>query len=272
MKQPEKKWNGILYDGGYADFKVNIEGIKNNPDIEAKKRLYFAYLLATNPEAFEIMFKDNIILLHGTNSNALPNILKYGMNSVDELEKMGINVLTGEAWSRQNGKRDFISFTDSLSTACGYASSGDSKGTFGILIGVSADSKEQLAITRIVGSDLPELTVKKNVPLEHIKMIAAPKSKVDYVRKLVEDSKINVVAVDIEDPFYWPDQDYSTMVTYLKNIKAKGKDNLKSNRNFSVENVKEFACKRMFTIISNVYKKVKDKSNSKGESGERDIR
>jgi len=56
--------------------------MKNNPHLERKKRVAFAYLLATNPETFEMIDKNNINLFHGTNANALPNILKYGLITV----------------------------------------------------------------------------------------------------------------------------------------------------------------------------------------------
>jgi len=82
MKKSKKKWNGILYEGGYDNFSASSGIMKNNPHLERKKRVAFAYLLATNPETFEMIDKNNINLFHGTNANALPNILKYGLITV----------------------------------------------------------------------------------------------------------------------------------------------------------------------------------------------
>lgn len=53
-----------------------------------------AYVLATYPETFEVLSENNIDLFHGTNINALPDILKYGMNSLQELSNKGITVST----------------------------------------------------------------------------------------------------------------------------------------------------------------------------------
>lgn len=90
----KEKIQSILYKGGYKDFSVNTGLTKNNQFIEIKKRIGYAYLLATNPETFDILNKNDINLFHGTNANALPNILKYGMQSVDKQVNAGLNVST----------------------------------------------------------------------------------------------------------------------------------------------------------------------------------
>lgn len=146
MAKDEKiksRMQGILYEGGYDGFLVDTGLTRNDPCMERKRRIGFAYLLATNPETFDIMVNNNINLFHGTNANALSNILKYGMQSVDEQAKKDIVTSTGEEWSRIGGKRSFISFTDDLDTALDYASCYNSKAniyeqTFSILIGISS--------------------------------------------------------------------------------------------------------------------------------------
>lgn len=117
-------------------------------------------MLATNPETFEILEKNNIDLFHGTNANALPTILKYGLNSLAELSEKGIPVLTGEEWSRVAGaERRFISFADSLTTATDYAISKDSSEmSFGVILGISSDNLEQLK-TCMVQSSIPEIGI-----------------------------------------------------------------------------------------------------------------
>lgn len=144
-------------------------------------------MLATHPETFEIMTKHNINLFHGTKFDALHNILNYGMNSIDELSKKGITISTGERWSRTNGKRDFISFTDDLDTALGYASIQNSQdkqnsSDFGILIGISSDDVKQMK-TCSVHSEVPEIGVMNNVPLEYIKFIAKIKELMEEKEK-----------------------------------------------------------------------------------------
>ena len=86
MKVLERKWNGILYDGQYGNYSVDTDLTnKGSATLEMGRRASMAYILATNPETFGILSQNNINLFHGTNINALPNILNYGM-------KMKINI------------------------------------------------------------------------------------------------------------------------------------------------------------------------------------
>ena len=186
---------------------------RNNPHIERKRRLGFAYVLATNPETFSILTKNNINLFHGTNSNALTNILKYGMQSVDELTTKGIDVSTGEKWSRIGGKRSFISFTDDIDTAMDYTSLTNQENeafqeeTFGVLIGLSSKYLKELKTCRI-DSDIPEIGIMDNVPLEYIEFIAVPEEKVEFVQKMVNNKNTKVVPISIEEKFYYVDSDF----------------------------------------------------------------
>ncbi len=118
----KEKMQAVLYEGEYDDFSVNTGLTKNNPIIESRKRAAYAFLLATNPETFDMLTQNNINLFHGTNANALPSILKYGMQSVDGQSSKGIVTTTGEESSRIGGKRSFISFTDDLDIAIDYTS------------------------------------------------------------------------------------------------------------------------------------------------------
>lgn len=255
-----------MYEGGFDDFTVNAENIRNNPDIERNKRIKYAYLLATNPETFEIMAKNNVILFHGTKSSALPNILKYGMNSVDELEKKGIEVSTGEEWSRVGGKRNFISFTDDISTACSYAASQREKEAFGVLVGMSTKSVEQLKSV-CVQSDLPELGIKNSVPLEHLKMLAVPKNKVDFVKKLVGKQDIDVVDFDMEDPFYDLELTSLEASRYIKQVQEKGaiRREANSNREFEKSQVAGLARSRVLSSIMKLYDNFIGKSRGRDD-------
>lgn len=186
---------------------------RNNPHIERKRRLGFAYVLATNPETFSILTKNNINLFHGTNSNALTNILKYGMQSVNELSTKGIDASTGEKWSRIGGKRSFISFTDDIDTAMDYASLTNEENevsqeeTFGILIGLSSKCLKELKTCRI-DSDIPEIGIMDNVPLEYIEFIAVPEDKVEFVQKMVNNENTKVMPISIKEKFYYVDSDF----------------------------------------------------------------
>lgn len=277
MIKLKKKCNGILYEGGYDNFSVN-SGLMNidRPQLERSKRIGMAYLLATNPETFEILAKNNINLFHGTNSNALPNILNYGINSVDESLKKDINVSTGEKWSRIDGERNFISFTDNLNTAMDYStipSSKDEKkkNSFGILIGISSNDIEQLRTCK-VDSDTPEIGIKNNVPLEYIKCIAVPEDKVNFVRKLVNTEQIMVVPININDRFYYIDDWMIEFNSELVNSIIEKQNQAKTAKTFDSEEVKELAHERRKSGILNIYQKIKEKINIRGKNKENDSR
>lgn len=59
----KEKMSAILYEGGFDGYGVNLENRdyvpqhKDSPHLEAERRLQYAYLLAKNPEAFEVMKK-----------------------------------------------------------------------------------------------------------------------------------------------------------------------------------------------------------------------
>ena len=233
-------------------------------------------MLATNPETFDILLQNNINLFHGTNIEALPNILKYGMNSFDELSKMGIDVLTGEEYSRERKGRSFISFTDDLDTAIGYAGVSpiykDQKEdkSFGILIGISSDDLRKLGTCRVL-SDIPEIGITSNIALENIKFIGVPESKVQFVRKLVGDKSITVASVDLDNKFYYIEDNF-----YIDDEKAedfiKGKKQEESTI-FRNEDVQEIARERKISGIKRAYLKIKEKIIGKGkdiENGSRE--
>ena len=211
----EGKWNGILYEGGFDNFSVNgsfnMEKevlYKNNPTIESAKRLNMAYLLLTNPQMFEVIQKSKSCFFHGTNANALPSILKYGINSVDTSIENDIAVTTGEEWSRINGKRSFVSLTDCLNVALSYADMElkDNNSTkallnFGVLIGASFEDMNGLRVHG-VSSDISEIGVSGNLPVDHIKLIAVPDDKVEFVKKIIGKKDIDVVSMNMRDAFF----------------------------------------------------------------------
>lgn len=167
-----------------------------------------AYLLATNPETFEFFRNNKIDLYHGTNGKALNGIIQNGMSSFKEMRDKGIDVETGEKWSRNNeNKRNFISFTDDLNTVSSYAYSksspeeAENEMNFGVVIGMSSKNLKNLEKTR-VGSDLPEIGIMGNIPIEYIDSISVPKEKVEIVKKMVGNKQITVLPYDMDIPFY----------------------------------------------------------------------
>lgn len=226
-----------------------------------------AYLLATHPETFKIITENNINLFHGTRFDALPDILNYGMNSVDELSKKGLVASNGEKWSRTNGKRDFISFTDDLDTALGYSSiqSSQEDTDFGILIGISSDNIKQMR-TCNVHSEMPEIGIMNNVPLEFIKFIAVPENKVEFVRKLVNNPQIAVAPIDMNEKFYYIDDlDFINYdLTKIEEL-MKEKEHPETTT-FNSESVKKLAKGRRKSKILDIYRKIKDKIKNRGKN------
>ena len=273
----KEQMESILYEGGYSNFSVNTELKKNNQYIERKKRIGYAYLLATNPETFDILTKNDINLFHGTNANALPNILKYGMQSVDEQSSKGIDSLTGEKWSRIGGKRSFISFTDDIDTSLDYASftpEGDkiTQESFGVIIGISSNSLKQLKTCR-VHSDLPEVGIMDSIPLEHIKTIAVPEDKVEFVRKLVGDNEIIVTPISIDEKFYYVDSEFgqiSVDAETAKQIADKKKQVTRTD--FKSKEIAEMSKTRKVSAIRSIYAKIKETIKNRGKENGKDTR
>lgn len=167
-----------------------------------------AYTLLKSPQMIETIQKSGGYFFHGTNANALSSILKYGINSVEASIENKINVNTGEEWSRIGGKRDFVSITDCLDVALCYSSIKPKKDdyvnkllNFGVVIGISMENMKNLR-TFSVMSDIPEVGIKGNLPLDHIKFLAVPEDKTEFVKKMVGAKNIEVVSMDIYDRFY----------------------------------------------------------------------
>lgn len=273
----ERKLNGILYEGGFNDFSVNGSrhmerevSLKNNPTIEMKKRLNMAYSLLKNPQVIETIQKSGAYFFHGTNANALPSILKYGINSVDISKENKINVNTGEEWSRIEGKRNFVSITDCLEVALSYSNIKpkddnfvDNLLNFGVIIGISMENMEDLD-TFSVMSDIPELGIQNNLPLDHIKFLAVPADKTEFVKKMVGKKNIEVISMDVQDRFY------RTNFTDKFNMLENSKESTKQYPTYMKEDVRPVVNNRKISKIKEIFEILKKRirTNNK-ETNER---
>lgn len=237
------KLQSILYTGSLNGFSFQT-GLSNidYPHTEVHRRLSMAYLLLRNPETFDYLVENNITVFHGSNGNSLPSILKYGLKSHVESAKSGIEVTTGEEWSRGNKKRDFISFSDVLDVSQQYAAMGSKKGTervsFGVVYGTTRDAVNRKNVR--VGSDVPEIAVKADIPLEQIKIICVPSDKVAYVKKIVPEG-VKVLAMDdMGQKFFYMSSEGILFVNYEEMQKF---DTLVRKRNFAEEELKYVAVK-----------------------------
>ena len=200
---------GIFYYGRCGNYIIgNSLASKDNALLEFERRTKLIELASTNLEAFEQIISNNLNLFHGTNVNALPNILKYGLLSENESYKNDIPVSTGESWSRRQGvRRNFISFTDQIDTALHYSSIAPDIPSdllsFGIIVGISSDNIKDLN-TYKVPSDIPELGICDSLPVSKITTLFVPPDKIEFISKLVGDAKISVVGLDSMAPIIEP--------------------------------------------------------------------
>lgn len=222
-----------------------------------------AYLLLTNPQMIEVIQKSSGYFLHGTNANALPSILRYGINSVDASIENNIDVTTGEEWSRINGKRSFVSLTDCLDIALSYAdmkpndnNSINALLNFGAVIGVSFEDMNGLRVSG-VWSDISEIGVSGNLPVDHIKFLAVPDDKIEFVKKMVGQKDIEVVSMDMRDVFFIND-----LRTKL-NILEQRKENIEPPKlpypTYFKEDVKPLVNERKTTKIKEIFVALKTK-------------
>lgn len=211
-----------------------------------------------------MIFQNNANLFHGTNANSLPNILKYGMNSVDKSSQENISVLTGEKWSRVDGHRNFISFTDDVGIALKYSSLTPDKAkednlfSFGALLGISKDVLSRIRKCEI-HSDLPELAIKDHLDLEELKFIAVPEAQVDFVKKLVGNQQISVISANFYDQFY-NCQNKPQMIDYLSKLLEHSKETEINTVPpvFSKQDMQQVSGNRKMSKIKSVYTMMKD--------------
>ena len=278
-EETKNKLTKILLEGGYDKFTVNSHITRPNNEMhETERRLIFASLLLTDPQTFEKIEKRNLTLFHGTNSNALKDMLNSGMQSEYEIIKRGKEVLTGE--SSHSKPRNFISFTDNLEIALSYASikpSAKAKGnsSFGLLVAISTeDILNNNILTTHVYSDMPEIGIINHLPQEYIKMIAVPQCKIKEVNKLVKKYKldgievvpaegiINAISLMYNARGYEVSEDSDCLLINEKKAESKV---------FTSEDIKQIAQGMRAGRIKAIYSKLKEKIKGNDEKSSNEI-
>ena len=189
----------IFYNGIHEGYSTEGRTCRDNSDLEFKRRMSLIKLANIDRVTFNQLIDNNINLFHGTNFNALPKILKYGMLSEKESSELGIEIETGEEYTRfEKVKRNFVSFTDQMEVALNYSRIAPSEKvklpSFGIIIGLSAEDLSDLECYD-VPSPLPELGVIGKVPTNRIKSICVPRGKEELVRRMVGNRHIDVLSL-----------------------------------------------------------------------------
>ncbi len=256
------KLKEILYNGKVGNYTfTSVVPHKDNPSIERQRRISLAYLLINNPDTFDYFVQNNIKIFHGTNANALPNILKYGINSLNTLKNKGIPVLTGEEWSREPKGRNFVSFTDVLDISRDYAESlsnnGEEELSFPVVFGTSDLEIEHLKKVRAL-SDIPEIAIDDFLPKESIKCICVPFDKIDFVKKMVNNPNIPVLGMDnYQEKFYYTEEPfiYISSSDFEKYREQKSKNSFK----FKTSEIESLAKTRGILRMKEFIKKMKSK-------------
>lgn len=263
-----EKLKGILYEGGYDDFTVNSNmTAPDAPMHEIDRRLNFSGLLISDYNTFEKLAQNNVILFHGTNSIALPDILRNGVQSESEIIRRGGKVLTGEFSPTQ--PRNFVSFTDKLSLALKYATKKPSiksknDTSFGVFIGISTNDLKGEDISTIrIPSCTPEIGLIEQLPAKYIRVIAVPNSKIQEVKKMVNENgldQIEVVkaegivnAIALTESYYAIAPDIPNPDCLI----IKGSSDI--GKTFTTEEVRELAQTRKLGSIKNLDLKLKGK-------------
>ena len=198
--------NKILKEGKIGNNGLGARFLcKDNPRIEAQRRISMAYLLVNDRDTYEYLKENHINIFHGTNANALVGIAKYGLKSVDKIIESKREVRSGEAWSRIKGKRSFISVTDVFDIAWNYMQI-DPKSFSAIICTSDEKMGEDNIKTCPVSSDVSEIGIRDELPLGTIKCVLVPKDKVDYVKVLFSDTNIQVLGLsNIDTRYFWFD-------------------------------------------------------------------
>lgn len=187
----EKNDLADILEGRYQDGLMDKIQIRSNPDIEISRRMGLANLYVYNKDIFDYVVEKNLNMFHGTTSGALEGILRDGLRTSTDL---GDEVKTGEAAGIHVNK-PFISFTNDLLLAEGYASFGYKNGEFPIVIGTSYDKTREYSRISNIHSDFPEVGVREGLPLEAISFVGVPSEYVEELR-VMSNGSINILPYD----------------------------------------------------------------------------
>ncbi len=256
-KETQYKLQKILYNGKIDNYSLKSQfQCRNNPMIEISRRISLSSVLLTNPETFNFLVENNINIFHGTNANALPNILKYGINSYATLEEKGIPILTGERSTQLYQKRNFISFTDVLDIAEGYSTLSTNKNSqlsFSIVIGINETNLARREIISI-HSDISEIGVMNHFPLKYISCICVPEDKISFVKQIINNNQIAVLGLrDLSKKAYYIDD--CGAIKIKPEVYKKEADN---NPKFTTHEIQEMASKRLLSEIRKFIYKVQN--------------
>ena len=248
--------NKILKEGKIGNNGLGAHFLrKDNPRIEAQRRISMAYLLVNDRDTYEYLKENHINIFHGTNANALVGIAKYGLQSVDKIIESKREVRSGEAWSRIKGKRSFISVTDVFDIAWNYMQI-DPKSFSTIICTSDEKMVEDNIKTCPVSSDVSEIGILDELPSGTIKCVLVPKDNVDYVKVLFSDTNIQVLGLsNIDTRYFWFDDFMGCQFNAgeYEKYKANRLEEKEEISKITEEDLKENASSRTRSKIQEIY-------------------
>jgi hypothetical protein len=222
-----------------------------------------ASIFKTNPDTFYQIIESKINLFHGTNGNALPSIIKYGLTSGKSVVENGLELVTGEESTRMHELRDFTSFTDLLDLAKSYAGLRPQKNKenldFEVVICTTVEEAQKSRFTTVVSAVL-EVGVKNTIPLSSIKAIIVPEDKVNYVKKLLPNNDTKVLGVKTFDYIYYYYSNYEIEEIFYNDFKE---PELEQNKVIDKSEVKQLSSTR---LLSRIRDKISKFLNIKGDA------
>ena len=265
-KTPEERkvYEQILYDGNYNGFYFSSGKCNaGSPFIEATRRLSMASLFKTNPDSFYQIVEGKINLFHGTNGNALPSIIKYGLTSGKSVVENGLELVTGEESTRMNRLRNFTSFTDVLDIAKSYAGLRPLKNKenldFEVVLCTTVEEAQKSRF-KVIESSIVEVGVRNTVPLSSIKALIVPEDKVKYVKKLLPNTDIKVLGVKSFDYKYYYVGDYDIEQILYNDFNEPVQE---QNKGINKDEVKQLSSTR---LLSRIRDKISKFLNIKGDA------
>lgn len=225
----------ILYDGKVGDYVFyNDKETKKSFFVEASRRISMAKLFLKEPETFDYFIQHRIHFFHGTNSRALSSILNNGIISFKNLKNRNENITTGETFSSnimEYESKDFISFTSVFDIAEGYSTLYKTEMDFEVIIGTTDLDISQVRIDNKFQTNYPEVGVLENFPVECIKVICVPSSKINLVKNLIGTLPIMVLPYDNMDKNFYNLEFDGPDLEILEEEFLKFKNELHKNKN-----------------------------------------
>ena len=139
---------------------------------------------------------------------------------------------------------------------------------FGVLIGTSFENMDGLSVSG-VSSDISEIGVAENLPIDHIKFLAVSEDKVEFVKKMVGKKDIEVVSMEMENTFF--NNNFSEKLSILE----KGKEDIDVLNpiypTYAKDDVKSVVNTRKTSKIKKIFEDLKEKITSKKRADDKEI-